>query len=40
MAYMQRTAHMLSDGVHPTPIGHTVLKNAWIRTFKEMTQAR
>ena len=29
---------LLSDGVHPTPIGHTLIKNAWIRTFKEMMQ--
>ncbi len=29
---------LLSDGVHPTPIGHTFIKDAWVRAFKEMTQ--
>lgn len=27
---------ILRDGVHPTSIGHTFIKNEWIRTFKEM----
>ena len=40
LASTMPASELLSDGVHPTPIGHTVLKNAWIRTFKEMTQAR
>ena len=40
LADIMPPSELLADGVHPTPIGHTVLKNAWIRTFKEMAQAR
>lgn len=25
-----------TDGVHPTPAGHTLIKNAWIKEFKKL----
>ena len=28
--------YWLSDGVHPTPCGHELIKNAWLEAFKEM----
>ena len=30
--------YWLIDGVHPTPAGHGLIADAWIRTFKEMTR--
>ena len=38
LASTMPASELLSDGVHPTPIGHTFLKNAWIRTFQKMMQ--
>ena len=29
-------AYWLYDGVHPTPMGHWIIKNEWMKTFKEM----
>lgn len=29
-------SYWLRDGVHPTPMGHWLIKNAWINAFKEM----
>lgn len=29
---------ILGDGVHPTSIGHTYIKNEWIKAFEEMTK--
>ena len=26
------------DGVHPTPMGHQLIKNEWIKTFKELSK--
>ena len=30
------TSYWLSDGVHPTPMGHWLIKNAWMNAFKEL----
>ena len=30
------TSYWLSDGVHPTAMGHEYIKNEWIRTFKAL----
>ncbi len=38
LASTMPASELLSDGVHPTPIGHTFLKNAWIRTFQKIMQ--
>ena len=37
LADIMPPSELLADGVHPTPVGHTFLKNAWIRAFREMT---
>lgn len=29
-------SYWLRDGVHPTPMGHWIIKNEWIKAFKEM----
>ena len=29
------TSYWLSDGVHPTPMGHWLIKNEWIKAFRE-----
>lgn len=29
-------SYWLSDGVHPTPMGHWIIKNEWIKAFQEM----
>lgn len=39
LAEQMPASDLLSDGVHPTPIGHAYIKNAWIRAFEEMTSA-
>ncbi len=30
------TTHWLLDGVHPTAMGHEMIKNEWIRAFREL----
>ncbi len=30
--------YWLYDGVHPTPMGHQVIKNEWIKAFKELNK--
>ncbi len=27
---------LLYDGVHPTPLGHEIIQNAWLKAFKEI----
>ena len=29
-------SYWLSDGVHPTPMGHEIIKRAWLQAFREM----
>ena len=29
-------SYWLYDGVHPTPMGHWIIKNEWMKTFKQM----
>ena len=29
-------AYWLQDGVHPTPMGHWIIKNEWLKAFQEM----
>lgn len=29
-------SYWLKDGVHPTPMGHWIIKNEWIKAFQEM----
>lgn len=29
-------SHWLSDGVHPTPMGHELIKRAWLEAFEEI----
>lgn len=36
LAEKMPSSDILADGVHPTSIGHTFIKNEWIRTFNEM----
>ena len=28
--------YWLEDGVHPTPMGHWIIKNEWMKAFQEM----
>lgn len=28
--------YWLDDGVHPTPAGHQIIKNAWIEAFEQL----
>jgi len=28
--------YWLKDGVHPTPMGHWIIKNEWMKVFQEM----
>lgn len=30
--------YWLFDGVHPTPMGHQIIKNEWIKAFKELNK--
>ena len=29
-------SYWLRDGVHPTPMGHWVIKNEWMKAFQDM----
>lgn len=31
-----QAAYWLIDGVHPTPMGHWIIKNEWMKVFQEM----
>ncbi len=31
-------SYWLSDGVHPTPMGHEIIKRAWLKAFNELEQ--
>lgn len=31
-------SYWLYDGVHPTPMGHQIIKNEWIKGFRELTK--
>ena len=35
-ALLAKNAYWLSDGVHPTPAGHNIIKNEWIKAFGEL----
>lgn len=35
-ALLAENDYWLSDGVHPTPAGHNVIKNEWIKAFGEL----
>ena len=28
--------YWLADGIHPTPMGHWIIKNEWMKVFQEM----
>ena len=32
----EENSYWLVDGVHPTPVGHELIKREWIKTFKEI----
>ena len=36
LAALTEPAEWLRDGVHPTPMGHEVIKRAWISTFEKI----
>ena len=33
-------AYWLKDGVHPTPMGHWIIKNEWMKAFEKMGEGR
>ena len=35
-ALLAENSYWLHDGVHPTPAGHSLIKNEWIKAFKEI----
>ncbi len=36
-AKLAPNSYWLCDGVHPTPMGHELIKNEWLKTFKNET---
>lgn len=32
----ESASYWLKDGVHPTPMGHWIIKNEWMKAFKEL----
>jgi lysophospholipase L1-like esterase len=35
-SYTTKFEELLYDGVHPTPLGHEIIKNEWIQMYKQI----